>query len=146
MVDAKSKTFTLDEIAVHNSVQSSWIVIDDKVYDVTKFIDQHPGGEEVILEQSGNDATESFYDVGHSNDAKEMAEEYLIGHVDRGKHSTSEAPSESPAASGDHALSHHTQATWSDIIFSPTWSNFLIPTAISILVYVSYRGMKSIFI
>lgn len=42
---------------------------------------QHPGGEEVLLEQAGADATESFEDVGHSTDAREMLEQYLIGEL-----------------------------------------------------------------
>lgn len=42
---------------------------------------QHPGGEEVLLEQAGRDATESFEDVGHSLDARDMLKQYLIGEV-----------------------------------------------------------------
>ena len=42
---------------------------------------QHPGGEEVLLEQAGTDATESFEDVGHSTDAREMLEQYFIGEL-----------------------------------------------------------------
>jgi len=42
---------------------------------------QHPGGEEVLLEQGGKDATESFEDVGHSTDAREMMKEYLVGEL-----------------------------------------------------------------
>ena len=40
---------------------------------------QHPGGEEVLFDQSGLDATEPFEDVGHSTDARELMAEYLIG-------------------------------------------------------------------
>ncbi len=42
---------------------------------------QHPGGEEVLREQAGGDATESFEDVGHSTDAREMARSMLIGEL-----------------------------------------------------------------
>lgn len=45
------------------------------------FISQHPGGEEVLLEQAGGDATESFEDVGHSTDAREMLQQYYIGEL-----------------------------------------------------------------
>merc|ERR1739848_890358 len=51
------------------------------VYDVTNFLMQHPGGEEALLDVLGADATESFEDVGHSNDAREMLKDYLIGAV-----------------------------------------------------------------
>lgn len=40
---------------------------------------KHPGGEEVLMEQAGKDATEPFEDVGHSTDARELLKEYLIG-------------------------------------------------------------------
>lgn len=42
---------------------------------------QHPGGEEVLLEQAGKDATEQFEDVGHSSDAREMMTKYKIGEL-----------------------------------------------------------------
>ena len=42
---------------------------------------QHPGGEEVLLEQAGKVATEPFEDVGHSTDAREMMADYLIGEL-----------------------------------------------------------------
>ena len=41
-------------------------------YDISEFLDQHPGGEEVVLETAGTDATGAFEDVGHSSDAREM--------------------------------------------------------------------------
>lgn len=45
------------------------------------FVCQHPGGEEVLREQAGGDATESFEDVGHSTDAREMASDMVIGEL-----------------------------------------------------------------
>ncbi|VDO19231.1 unnamed protein product [Heligmosomoides polygyrus] len=72
---------TRKEVAEHNSNKSSWFVIGNKVYDVTKFLDEHPGGCEVLLEVAGRDATESFEDVGHSTDAREMRKNYLVGEI-----------------------------------------------------------------
>lgn len=42
---------------------------------------QHPGGEEVLLEQAGKDASESFEDVGHSTDARDLMKRYKVGEV-----------------------------------------------------------------
>ena len=42
---------------------------------------QHPGGEEVLIEQAGKDATESFEDVGHSTDARDIMKKYKIGEL-----------------------------------------------------------------
>lgn len=57
------------------------IVINNRVYDVTKFIDEHPGGEEVLQEQHGRDASNAFEDVGHSSDAREQMKAYEIGRL-----------------------------------------------------------------
>jgi len=45
--------YTWEEIAKHRSAKSLWVVVHDKIYDVTKFMEEHPGGEEVLLEQAG---------------------------------------------------------------------------------------------
>ncbi|KAL0613561.1 Cytochrome b5 [Plecturocebus cupreus] len=42
---------------------------------------KHPGGEEVLREQAGGDATENFEDVGHSTDARELSKTYIIGEL-----------------------------------------------------------------
>uniref|UniRef100_A0AC34PYF6 Cytochrome b5 heme-binding domain-containing protein n=1 Tax=Panagrolaimus sp. JU765 TaxID=591449 RepID=A0AC34PYF6_9BILA len=75
------QVFTRDEIAKHNSEESLWIVINNKIYDVTKFLNEHPGGEQPILDADRFDATQDYNDIGHSSDAREMMEEYLIGEV-----------------------------------------------------------------
>ncbi|NWR66582.1 CYB5B protein, partial [Bucorvus abyssinicus] len=71
----------LEEVGKRNSNREAWLVIHGRVYDVTRFLEEHPGGEEVLLEQAGRDATESFEDVGHSTDAREMLKQYYIGEI-----------------------------------------------------------------
>lgn len=73
--------YRLEEVAKRNSLKELWLVIHGRVYDVTRFLNEHPGGEEVLLEQAGVDASESFEDVGHSSDAREMLKQYYIGDV-----------------------------------------------------------------
>lgn len=41
------------EVAGHNSLQSCWVIIENRVYDVTDFIEEHPGGQGVILRWAG---------------------------------------------------------------------------------------------
>ncbi len=45
------------------------------------FLFQHPGGEEILFENAGREATEAFEDVGHSTDAREMMKDYYIGEI-----------------------------------------------------------------
>ncbi|MCJ1294426.1 hypothetical protein MMC34_005984 [Xylographa carneopallida] len=45
--------------------------------------DEHPGGEEVLLDVGGQDATEAFEDVGHSDEAREILEGLLVGLLKR---------------------------------------------------------------
>ncbi|KAK1314367.1 Cytochrome b5 isoform B [Acorus calamus] len=53
-----------------------------KVYDVTKFLEDHPGGDEVLLSGTGKDATDDFEDVGHSTSAREMMSGFYVGEID----------------------------------------------------------------
>jgi len=76
-----SKQFTTAEVQKHNDNQSSWIIIHNNVYDVTEFLNEHPGGEEVLLEQAGKNGSEAFEDVGHSSDARELMVKYKIGEI-----------------------------------------------------------------
>ncbi|KAK2722393.1 hypothetical protein QYM36_002809 [Artemia franciscana] len=84
MVSEKvEKTFTRKEVEAHNCTkEGAWIIIHDGIYDVSKFLDEHPGGEEVLLEQAGKDGTAEFEDVGHSSDARDMMKDYKIGVLD----------------------------------------------------------------
>lgn len=49
------------------------------MYDVSKYLDDHPGGAEVMLDVAGQDADEFFEDIGHSKDARQELKKYIIG-------------------------------------------------------------------
>ncbi|KAE8297046.1 Cytochrome b5 Microsomal cytochrome b5 type A [Larimichthys crocea] len=122
-VDCGVKYYTLEEIRVHNMSNDVWIIINDKVYDITSFLEEHPGGEEVLLEQAGGDATESFEDVGHSTDAREMLQQYYIGELnmdDRTKQPTKEVHDTNPGESS-------------------SWTMWLIPAITAVVVGIMYR-------
>lgn len=79
------KSYTPEEVSKHNIWEDDekdvWVVYGDSVYDVTKFIEEHPGGEEVILDVAGDDMTVAFDNMGHSESAKRILEEYKIGRL-----------------------------------------------------------------
>lgn len=47
------KKYTFEDVAKHNTKDDCWMIIHGKVYDVTSFLPEHPGGEEVMLESQG---------------------------------------------------------------------------------------------
>ncbi|KAI1482989.1 acyl-CoA dehydrogenase NM domain-like protein [Daldinia eschscholtzii] len=73
-----SKTFTRDEVAKHNTEDSVWFIVDSKVYDVTDFVDAHPGGESVLRQVAGQDATVAFYNL-HRHEVLTKYEDLCIG-------------------------------------------------------------------
>lgn len=60
---------------------SSWIIVHDKIYDITKFLDDHPGGKKVLLKAGGTDATKQFDAFHGPSVLKNIASKYLIGEV-----------------------------------------------------------------
>ncbi|KAJ3708781.1 hypothetical protein LUZ61_012486 [Rhynchospora tenuis] len=76
------KVYTLSEVSEHNTNKDCWLIINGKVYDVTKFLEDHPGGDDVLISSTGKDATDDFEDVGHSTTARAMMDEYYVGDID----------------------------------------------------------------
>ena len=50
---AGKKVYSLSEAKDHTTEEDCWVVIFGKVYDVTKFLDEHPGGYDIILTNTG---------------------------------------------------------------------------------------------
>ncbi|KAL4933266.1 acyl-CoA dehydrogenase family protein [Aspergillus undulatus] len=63
MPTSTPKTYTRAEVATHNTEESLWCIIDHRVYDLTDFLDAHPGGSVVLTQIAGTDATEAFYNL-----------------------------------------------------------------------------------
>lgn len=78
-----SEEFTYAEVQKHSTKKDLYLVIHDKVYNTSSFVDEHPGGEEVLLDVGGQDATEAFEDVGHSDEAREILDGLLVGKLKR---------------------------------------------------------------
>lgn len=90
-LSAMIKTYTMEEVQKHNTEESSWIVVDGRVYDATPYLDDHPGGPASIVMNSGADATEEFMAI-HSESAKKQLEDYYIGELAIDDNAATEAP------------------------------------------------------
>eukprot|EP00180_Rhodochaete_pulchella_P000202 Plantae.Rhodophyta-Rhodochaete_pulchella.ctg1140.p3 GENE.Plantae.Rhodophyta-Rhodochaete_pulchella.ctg1140~~Plantae.Rhodophyta-Rhodochaete_pulchella.ctg1140.p3 ORF type:complete len:160 (+),score=33.24 Plantae.Rhodophyta-Rhodochaete_pulchella.ctg1140:40-480(+) len=78
VADKSDEAVSMLEVKKHTSRKSTWMVIHDKVYDVTSFLVDHPGGEDILLDSAGRDATREFEDVGHSSDARKQLDELYL--------------------------------------------------------------------
>ncbi|KKU25204.1 MAG: NR2-2/2HbN [Microgenomates group bacterium GW2011_GWA2_46_16] len=82
----KKVTLNLAEIAKHNTAENCWLLINSKVYDVTSYISEHPGGAYTIVPTCGTNATQA-YDTngrsgssrGHSQYANSLLGNYYVG-------------------------------------------------------------------
>ena len=56
---------TARDVAQHNSRQSCWVIIEAHAYDLTDFVDDHPGGSSVIMRYAGKVFCEFFGNISN---------------------------------------------------------------------------------
>ncbi|KAJ5567038.1 Cytochrome b5 [Penicillium sp. DV-2018c] len=81
--------YTLEEVQKHNKPDDVWIILHNKVYDVTKYLEDHPGGSAILIEVAGTDATEAFEEIGHSDEARDELAQYHVGDLPDEEHAES---------------------------------------------------------
>jgi cytochrome b involved in lipid metabolism len=98
-----TKTYSTCEIARHNTEDSAWLVVGNDVFDVTKFLNQHPGGKESILRKSGGvvDCSKDF--LFHSKNGRKLWRSCYIGRVQK---CISERKHDEPDGSSLRSLLH----------------------------------------
>lgn len=79
-----TKSYTLSDLAKHKTANDCWVAIRGNVYDVTSYLDFHPGGADLILMVCGQDATNAYNTQGgrgrgHSSRADAQLAQYIIG-------------------------------------------------------------------
>ena len=80
----KPKKYTYQEISTHNSIKNGiWTTYKDKVYDITDFIDSHPGGKDKIMLAAGS-SLETYWNYYKQHQKQEVYDilEYMkIGEI-----------------------------------------------------------------
>lgn len=84
MSTTSSRSYTLSELSSHKSPSDCWLAINGNVYNVTQYLDFHPGGADIILMFCGQDATKAYNTKGgrgggHSSRANSQLSQYIIG-------------------------------------------------------------------
>ncbi|KNZ56876.1 uncharacterized protein VP01_2298g2 [Puccinia sorghi] len=125
--DEYLQDFTFEELSKLSTPSNLHLVIRGKVYAVAKFLEEHPGGDEVLLTEAGKDATESFEDVGHSEEARTLMEQFCVGTCKQG------APKGPPITKKSNLQTHSSGSDQP----SGGWG-FMVPLAI-LAAYLSYR-------
>jgi cytochrome-b5 reductase len=74
--------YTLQEVKKHASPTDAWIIIHGNVYDVTKYLNTHPGGLYILYNKCGGDGTDSFENMFHSSVARSLLDKMKIGTLD----------------------------------------------------------------
>ncbi|CAH0483087.1 unnamed protein product [Peronospora belbahrii] len=78
--DTFTSSYTWQDVAKHNTAKSAWVIVRGVVYDVTEWVDRHPGGRELVLLHSGRECTDTFNSYHpFSNRANVILAKYAIG-------------------------------------------------------------------
>lgn len=146
------QTFTLEQIKHHDSPDDLWMVIYNKVYDVTSFTPSHPGSAEVLFDCGGVDATEAFEDVAHSDDAFQMLAPFYVGDLrpeECRTYSVSRNPSSNFDFSGkglqEQEIPNQEECQLKlprNVIEKITFIMLVVITIISMLLYLNIQKMK----
>lgn len=77
------KSYTVSEVAKHDGkkVKDMLIIVDDTVYDVSKFVDEHPGGAKILKRVAGKDATKQFWKYHNEGVLKKYSPKLKVGKV-----------------------------------------------------------------
>ncbi|KAF7993328.1 hypothetical protein HCN44_006388 [Aphidius gifuensis] len=73
--------YTRKQVSQHNGQieERIWTIYKNSVYDITDFLNEHPGGPELLMECAGKDMTSDFDDAGHSSHAMSLLKPLKIG-------------------------------------------------------------------
>lgn len=78
------RIYDVDDVSSHASSASCWMSYKGKVFDVTRFLADHPGGDDIMLKYAGQDVEKIMKDEAehdHSDSAYEIMDEYFIGRL-----------------------------------------------------------------
>jgi cytochrome-b5 reductase len=81
MAEPADRQISMEELQSHRASGDLWLLIEGKVYDVSVYMEEHPGGANLLLDSAtdNNDSSEDYENAEHSRKAKKKLEEFWIG-------------------------------------------------------------------
>lgn len=113
------KVITEQELAEHNKDGAAWLAIDGNVYDVSTFAQMHPGGEQILIEYSGRDASEVFWGLHRAEVLQKFGTKLLIGRMEGAEELDEDELVESPE---DFSSVPYAEPSWIRGRFSPYYN------------------------
>lgn len=77
-----SQRFSTADVASHNKADNLYIIVDEDVYDLTKFQDDHPGGKKILQRVAGKDASKQFWKYHNESILKKYKKQLQVGSLD----------------------------------------------------------------
>ncbi|KIW30315.1 uncharacterized protein PV07_06065 [Cladophialophora immunda] len=93
-----SKRFSTADVASHNKADNLYIIVDEDVYDLTKFQDEHPGGKKILQRVAGKDASKQFWKYHNEGILKKYKGKLQVGSLDTKKVEAPPTPPATPPA------------------------------------------------
>jgi len=78
---SKKKLIRWEELQKHNNSQDCWLAVRGKVYNVTRWVPNHPGGNDPLVLNAGRDGTQLF-EAYHPIRVHAMLDKYFIGDLE----------------------------------------------------------------
>ncbi|KAI1001215.1 Acyl-CoA dehydrogenase [Podosphaera aphanis] len=74
-----ARQFSVSDVALHNNPSDLYVIIDEDVYDLTDFQNNHPGGKKILTRVAGQDATKQFWKYHNAGILRKFKEKLFIG-------------------------------------------------------------------
>jgi cytochrome b involved in lipid metabolism len=112
-----SKRFSTADVASHKTASDLWIIVDEDVYDLTNFQEEHPGGKKILQRVAGKDASKQFWKYHNDSILKKYQKRLQVGSLD-----SKATPSAPPAAAAPE-----TKAEKNDVVKPEANSGVVAP-------------------
>ncbi|KAF2131942.1 short-chain specific acyl-CoA dehydrogenase mitochondrial precursor [Dothidotthia symphoricarpi CBS 119687] len=76
-----SQRYSTEQVQKHNTTKDLWIVVDEDVYDLTNFQEDHPGGKKILQRVAGKDASKQFWKY-HNEGILKKYKKLQVGSLD----------------------------------------------------------------